>query len=130
MRTADKITGFSIPASGGAKHYYSELRKRMLRRRSGNRLKFALLRLVRGRAVQSRNRNVEQPQIHGELATVMVKMVQAHTTQAREPRHGENLLTAGKQLPTQHNLRITDARQRGPCIRGSFVERRKQFLLI
>src|SRR5437762_5367228 len=116
VRTADKMTGFSIPASGGAKHYYSELRNLMLRRLSGNRLKSVLLRLVCGWAVQPGNRNVEQPQIDGELATVMVKMVQAHAAQARQARHCKNLLTTRKQLPTQHNLLIANARQRGPRI--------------
>src|SRR5579883_3202917 len=63
-------------------------------------------------SVKARHRHAHEPEVHGQLAAVMIQVIQAHAADARDARERENLLPSGEQLPILVNLFVAHARQR------------------
>ena len=53
------------------------------------------LSFVRAGTVKSWHRNPYEAEINGELSAMMDEVIEAHSANAGDARHGENLLAAG-----------------------------------
>src|SRR5215471_3193848 len=71
------------------------------------------LHFVGAGAVEARHRDIQQPEVHGELRTVMIMVVQHHPANCSDTRHFENFLPSSKQPPVLHHFGVADALQRG-----------------
>src|SRR6266850_3629032 len=120
VRTADKITGISIHASGRVTHYYSGLRNSLPRRFVGNPKR---LLLVRGWPVKSGNRHAKLTKIHRKLRAMMNQVFETRNAQHFVARHRKNQSAFPRQRPDLLHLRIRYARQRRACLSAHCIER-------
>src|SRR5881296_2532394 len=148
VRTAERMTGVSVLMVSLRRrdgfHYSAKEERRLWwrekpwgrnaapRRVMLIRSSFGCARLgfIRAGAIKPRHGNAEQAEIHGELRSMMNKMVEHHSPNARHARHGKNLLAAGKQLPVLHHFRIAHVGKRRARGGGFFVESGEQFLAV
>src|SRR4029077_19311128 len=79
------------------------------------------LRLIRAGTVKARNGDVEQAEIDGELRAMMDKVIEAHSANAGDTRHGENFLATGEQLPAFRYVGVAHFGECGACFCASFV---------
>src|SRR6266704_2532234 len=68
----------------------------------------ARLAFIRAWTVEPRHRNSDEPEVNRELRAMMDEMVEAHSANARDTRHGEDLLATGQQFPTFRHVGVTD----------------------
>ncbi len=61
---------------------------------------------------------------------MMDEMVEAHSANARDTRHGENLLATGQQFPTFRHVGVADFGECGTGFGGAFIKSVKEFLAV
>src|SRR6267143_2223574 len=149
VRTAERMRGVSVlmvSLRRSGKLHYTAMQGRRLRRREklgGGALSAPQeATLVRGSSrrprlafvgagtIKPRHRNAQQAVIHRELRSMMDKMVKYHSSKARNARHVENFLAAGKQFPVLHHFRIAHVGKRGARFGDILVEFREQLFSV
>src|SRR6266576_1336122 len=90
----------------------------------------ARLAFIRAWTVEPRHRNSDEPEVNRELRAMMDEMVEAHSANARDTRHGENLLATGEQFPTFRHVGVTNFGECGTGFGGAFIKSGKEFLAV
>src|SRR5258708_2233131 len=60
-------------------------------------------------AIDCRNRDLQQAEVNGQLATVMVPVVQHNGSKQRDARNSEHFLPLKRQAPLSYGSRFADA---------------------
>src|SRR5438105_5197446 len=90
----------------------------------------ARLAFIRARTIEAGHRNSDEPEVNRKLRAMMDEMVEAHAANARDARHGEDLLATCQQFPTFRHVGVTDFGERSARFGCAFIKSSKEFLTV
>src|SRR5437660_2743268 len=90
----------------------------------------ARLVFIRAGTIEARHGNSDEPEVNRELRAMMDEMVEAHSANAGDTRHGEDLLATGQQFPTFRHVAVTHFGECSACFGGPFIKGSKEFLAV
>src|SRR5947207_7363889 len=88
----------------------------------------ARLAFIRAGTIEARLRNSDEPEVNRELRTMMDEMVEAHSANARDTRHGEDLLATCQQFPVFRHVSVTDFGECGAGFGCACIKSSQEFL--
>src|SRR6267378_7702054 len=87
----------------------------------------ARLAFIRAWTIEARHGNSDEPEVNRELRAMMDEMVEAHSANARDTRHGEDLLATCQQFPTFRHVGVTDFGECSASFGCAFIKSSKEF---